>query len=214
VRLSGVTLEEFKTLNPHMNKPVILAAGTSQLLLPYDNANRFLHGLAAHRGPTASWTAWVAPKTLKPAEAAAQVGMSEATLREVNQIPPKMLVKAGSTLLVLRGTTRQNDVTQVVADDAMIALAPDLPPLRKVSFKAGKKDNVASVAHRYRVSAEQVAQWNQVGPNASFNAGQTLVVYTPARAVRVAAKPAPKVSTRGRPVASAGGQIRVAISVH
>jgi membrane-bound lytic murein transglycosylase D len=140
--------------------------------------------------------------------------MSEATLREVNQIPPKMLVKAGSTLLVSRGATRQADVTQVVADSAMIALAPDLPPLRKVSFKAGKKDNVASVASRYRVSAEQVAQWNQVGPSASFKAGQTLVVYTPAKAVRVAAKPAPKLSTRGRPVASAGGPVRVAISVH
>ncbi len=212
VRLSGVTLEEFKTLNPHMNKPVILAAGTPQVLLPYDNANRFLHGLAAHRGATASWTAWVAPKTLKPAEAAAQVGMSEAALREVNQIPPKMLVKTGSTLLVPRGAARQADVSEHVADSAMLALAPDLPPLRKVSFKAGKKDNVASIAARYRVSAEQVAQWNQVGANASFKAGQPLVVYTPAKAVRVAAKPAPKVSTRGRPVASAGGPIRVAMT--
>ncbi len=210
VRLSGVTMEEFRTLNPHMNKPVILAAGTPQVLLPYDNANRFLHGLAAHRGATSSWTAWVAPKTLKPAEAAKQVGMSEAELREVNQIPPKMLVKAGSTLLVPRGATRQADVTQLVADSATISLAPDLPPLRKVSFKAGKKDNVATIAKRYGVSAEQVAQWNQVGPGASFKAGQTLVIYTPGKAVRVAAKPAPKVSTRGKPVASASAPIRVA----
>jgi len=210
VRLSGVTMDEFKTLNPHMNKPVILAAGTPRILLPYDNANRFLHGLAAHPGATSSWTAWVAPKTLKPAEAAKQVGMSEAELREVNQIPPKMLVKAGSTLLVPRGATRQADVTQHVADSATISLAPDLPPLRKVSFKAGRKDSVASVAKRYRVSTEQVAQWNQVGTSATFKAGQTLVVYTPAKAVRVAAKPAPKLSTRGKPVASASTPIRVA----
>ena len=210
VRLSGVTLEEFKTLNPHMNKPVILAAGTPQVLLPYDNANRFLHGLAAHRGATASWTAWVAPRTLKPAEAAALVGMNEATLREVNQIPPKMLVKAGSTLLVARSATRQADVPQGVADGAMMALAPEVPPLRKVSFKAGKKDSVASVAKRYGVSAEQVAQWNQTAASASFKAGQAVVVYTPAKPVRVAAKPAAKVSTRGRPLAATGGPVRVA----
>ena len=215
VRLSGVTMDEFKTLNPHMNKPVILAAGTPQLLLPYDNANRFLHGLAAHRGATASWTAWIAPTTLKPAEAAAQVGMSESALREVNQIPPKMLVKAGSTLLVPRAAARQADVPQLVADSATMALAPDLPPLRKVSFKAGKKETVASVARRYKVSPEQVAQWNRVGAAASFKSGQTLVVYTPAKTVRVASKPAPKVSTRGRPVAAAaGGPIRIAISAH
>jgi membrane-bound lytic murein transglycosylase D len=212
VRLSGVSMEEFKTLNPHMNKPVILAAGTPQILLPYDNANRFLHGLAAHRGSTASWTAWVAPKTLKPAEAAKQVGTSEATLREVNQIPPKMLVKAGSTLLVPRGAARQADVTQAVADSATISLAPDLPPLRKVSVKAGKNDNVASIARHYRVSAEQVAQWNQVSTSASFKAGQALVVYTPAKAVRVAAKPTPKVSTRGRPAASTAAPARVALA--
>jgi len=202
VRLSGITLEEFKTLNPHMNKPVILAAGTPQILLPYDDANRFLHGLETHRGATASWTTWVAPKTLKPADAARQVGMSEAALREVNQIPPKMLVKAGSTLLVPRSPARQTDVPQVVADSATMALTPDAPPLRKFALKAGKKDTVASVARRYRVSAEQVAQWNHVGAGASFKAGQTVVVYAPAKTLHVAAKPAPKVSTRGRPVAS------------
>ena len=33
------SLDEFQALNPQMNKPVILAAGTPQVLLPYDNAN-------------------------------------------------------------------------------------------------------------------------------------------------------------------------------
>jgi membrane-bound lytic murein transglycosylase D len=212
VSLSGVTLDEFRTLNPQMNKPVILAAGTPRVLLPYDNANRFLHGLAAHRGATASWTAWTAPKTLRPAEAAAQVGMSEATLREVNHIPPKMLVKAGSTLLVPRNVSRQADVPEHVADGATIALAPDQPPLRKVSIKAGKRDSVASIAKRYRVSAEQVAQWNQVGTGATFKAGQLLVVYTPAKAVRVAAKPAPRAGAKARPVASANASQRVAMT--
>ncbi len=201
VRLSGVTMDEFKTLNPHMNKPVILAAGTPRILLPYDNANRFLHGLAAHPGATSSWTAWVAPKTLKPAEAAKQVGMSEVELREVNQIPPKMLVKAGSTLLVPRGATRQADVTQHVADSATISLAPDLPPLRKVSFKAGKKDSVATVAKRYRVSAEQVAQWNRVDKGANFKPGEVVVVYRPAKTVRVAAQPVKSVRVAAKPAA-------------
>jgi len=206
VRLSGVTVDEFKTLNPHMNKPVILAAGTPQLLLPYDNANRFLHDLAAYRGATASWTAWVAPKTLRPAEAAAQVGMSEAALREVNQIPPKMLVKVGSTLLVPRSAARQADVPEHVADGATMALAPDVPPLRKVSFKAGKKDNVASIAQRYRVSADQVAQWNNVDKTARFKPGQVVVVYKPAKAVGVAAKP----SKTTRVAAKPGKPVRVA----
>jgi membrane-bound lytic murein transglycosylase D len=38
-RLARMTTDDFKALNPQMNKPVILAAGTPQVLLPYDNAD-------------------------------------------------------------------------------------------------------------------------------------------------------------------------------
>ena len=197
VRLAGMPLDEFQTLNPQMNKPVILAAGTPQVLLPYDNANLFVRALPLHRGPLASWTAWVAPRTLRPAEAARQVGMSEAQLREVNRIPPRMLVKAGSTLLVPRGAQRQADVSIEVADNAMMALAPDLPPLRKVSLKAGRKDSVASVAKRHHVSAVQLAQWNNLSPSASFKPGQSVVVYVAAKAARTKAVRTAAASHRG-----------------
>ena len=180
-KLAGMSLEDFQTLNPQMNKPVILAAGTPQVLLPYDNANRFVRDLPKYRGPLASWTAWVAPKTLRPTDAARLVGMSESELREVNRIPPRMLVKAGSTLLVPRTERRQGDVPSEVADNATMALAPDVPPLRRVSLKAGHRDSVVSIAKRYRVSATQVAQWNEVGAGARFRPGQTIVVFVSAR---------------------------------
>lgn len=183
-RLAEVDLEEFKTLNPSLNKPVILAAGTPLLLLPYDNASLFLQNLERHRGPMASWTAWVVPKTMHPAEAAKRVGMSETALRDVNRIPVRMLVRAGSTLLVPRNGHRAQDVSERIADNAMMSLAPVAPPLRKVSVKAGKSDSVASVAKRYGVSATQVAQWNKVSPGARFTQGQTIVVYLPARGAK------------------------------
>jgi membrane-bound lytic murein transglycosylase D len=183
-RLAGLPLEEFKALNPSLNKPVILAAGTPQVLLPYDNANLFVHNLSSHKGPLASWTAWVVPRTMRPSDAAKQVGMSESGLREINHIPPKMLVKAGSTLLVPRSVKREQDVSEALADNAMMALAPDLPPMRRTSFRAGKRDTVASIARRYRVSAQQVAQWNRVSPSATFHRGQAVVVYLPIKHAR------------------------------
>ena len=51
-----------------------------------------------------------------------------------------------------------------------------------MSLRAGKHDNVDSIAKRYRVSAAQVAQWNDVGTGARFAAGQTIVVYVPNKA--------------------------------
>jgi len=221
--LAGMSEEHFRQFNPQMNQPVILAkAGGEaggQVLLPYDNAAVFIGQLAAHqavnRGPLASWTAWVVPKTMKPAEAAKQLGMSEAQLRELNKIPARMLVKQGSTLLVPRTAHRDQDVSEHLADNASMSLAPDVPPLRRVALKAGKGETVASVAKRWRVSAGQVAQWNKVGVKASFKPGQPLVIYTaqaepaPTR-VAQAGKPAPRPASK--PAARVGGRTVTAMN--
>ncbi len=223
-QFAGISLETFQQFNPQMNKPVILAAATSQVLLPFDQASAFAENLARHNGPMASWTAWVVPKTMSPGEAAKRNGMSEALLRDINKIPPKMLVKGGSTLLVPRGENIMADVSERLADNASLNLAPDAPPpghLRRVSLKAGKADTVASIAARYKVKTEQVAQWNKLAANGRFKPGQAIVVYTantpakapvaknttaPAKPVKVAAaKPQPKakVAGRGRTVVAA-----------
>ena len=222
-KLAGMSLTDFQALNPQMNRPVILASGTPQVLLPYDNASTFIAGVEQHRGPLATWTAWVAPKTMKTALVAQLVGMDEDDLRAVNQIPPRMLVKAGSTLLVPRSAQRQADVSERVADGATMALAPDGPVTKRVTFRAGKQgDSVAAVAKRYRVSAAQVAGWNDVGTTARFAAGSTVVVHQAVRAARAAptraassskvavkrlaaSKPAAKRHSKSVKVAAAGG---------
>jgi membrane-bound lytic murein transglycosylase D len=196
-RLSGLSPEEFQQLNPQLNKPVILAAGTPQVLLPYDNANRFVRGLNAHKGALATWTAWVAPRTLKPADAAKMVGMSEDRLREVNRIPARMLVKVGSTLLVPRSANATANVPEHVADNAMMAFAPEGRPMRRINVKIGRKgETVASIARRHRVSAEQVAVLNGVSAKGRFKAGQVVKINVPTRTAskattrKAAARPA------------------------
>jgi membrane-bound lytic murein transglycosylase D len=163
---------------------VILAAGTPQVLLPYDNANQFLQNLEVHRGPLASWTAWVAPRTLKPADAARELGMPEDQLRDANRIPPRMLIKAGSTLLVPRSAKSGGDVASHIADSAMMALAPEVPPLQRISYKAGKGDSVKTVARKYRVSPANVARWNDVGVGTRFKPGDSVILMVPQTAAR------------------------------
>lgn len=166
-------------LNPSARQPVILAAGTPQILLPWDNAKAFEERLSGYDGRLASWTVWVAPSTLKPADAAKKVGMSEAELRRVNNIPPRVVIKAGSSLLVPRPLQLGNDVASHVADHGQLNLAPELT-LKRSSVKAGKAETVASVAKRYRLSPATVAEWNQVSVTANFKPGQAVVLYLPA----------------------------------
>jgi membrane-bound lytic murein transglycosylase D len=112
---------------------------------------------------------------------------------------------------------RTADVSEHIADNAVMALAPDLPPLRKMSLKAGRNDSVATVAKRYRVSAAQVAQWNGVTASARFKAGQRIVVFVPnkgkaTRVARAGSNKAKPVAHASRKVATskAKGKVRVA----
>jgi membrane-bound lytic murein transglycosylase D len=181
-RLADVNLEDFKALNPSASRPIILAAGTPQILLPWDNAKVFQRNFEAFtEGQYASWTAWSAPSTMTVAEAAKRIGMNETDLRSVNTIPPRMLIKAGSVLIVPRSAAVLHDVTSHVADHGQLTLAPEAVTRRAV-VKAGGKESVVSIARRYGLGVLQVAEWNGVGATAAFRAGQQVVVYLPVRA--------------------------------
>ncbi len=183
-KLAEVALEDFKALNPSASRPVLLAAGTPQILLPWDNAEVFQKNFEAYSGTRlASWTAWIAPTTLKVADAAKRIGMSEGELRALNAIPPKMLIKAGSALLVPRGLKKEEDVTQKVADQGQLELAPEIIT-KRVSFKVSKKDSWASLSKRYKVSMEQLAALNHLSPHDKLKPGQTLSVEVSVKAVR------------------------------
>lgn len=180
-RLADVKIEDFKALNPSAHRPVIIAAGTPQILLPWDNATVFQRNFEAYtQGQYASWTAWTAPSTMNPAEAARRTGMSEADLRGVNNIPPRMLIKAGSTLLVPRSAKVENDVTSHVADTAQVSFSPEIVT-RRTTVKARKGESVATIAKRYGLSTSSVAEWNNVSTSSAFKLGHQVVVFLPVK---------------------------------
>ncbi|WP_374662740.1 transglycosylase SLT domain-containing protein [Inhella sp.] len=193
--LAGLTPEVFRQFNPQMNKPVILAAATPQLLLPYDNAERFARNFAQHRGSFASWTAWQTPKTMKPADAAKQIGMSETELRAVNGIKGRMLIKGGSTLLVPRTAKRDHDVSEHLADSAQLALAPEQRQVRR-TVKARKGDTLATIAKRHGLPVARVVEWNGGrAVHAKLKTGEAVTLMSPARAV---AKAPPNAKTQAK----------------
>jgi membrane-bound lytic murein transglycosylase D len=215
-RLADVELADFKALNPQLNRPVILAAGTPQILLPWDNATVFKRNFEAHsQGKYATWTAWSAPATMSVADAARRVGMNEADLRSVNSIPPRMLIKAGSVLIVPRRSASQSDVAGHVADNGQLSLAPEIVT-RRTTVKAGRRDTVASIARKFKVAPHQVAEWNDLAASAALRPGQQVVLHLPVRhkahaAVHVGSKGVVRTSTKaaGSKVAAPKASARV-----
>jgi membrane-bound lytic murein transglycosylase D len=170
---AGVSEADFRTLNPSLKHPVILANGTPTVLLPWDNAADFKLKLKAHPGPLATWTAYVVKNNVKPRDLAKFVGMSESELRRVNNIPPRMLVRKGSTVLVKRSTNKTANVTEYVADNAQLALAPEFSKL-KIRVKRG--DTLSGLAAKYGVSVKALTQWNNLKGKHHIRVGQRLIV--------------------------------------
>ena len=196
-KLAQIPLDDFKALNPSAKKPLILAAGQPYILLPWDNAEVFQNNLDGFAGARlASWTVWVVPQTMSVAAASKRTGMGEQQLRELNGIPPRMLIRAGSSLLVPRAAKLDHDVATKVADNGQLSLTPEIV-LRRKLIKAGKKDTVASIASRYKTTPANVAQWNRVSASAVFKPGQKVVVFVPANAAKKA-RPARKVAAAKR----------------
>jgi membrane-bound lytic murein transglycosylase D len=198
-RLAGISEADFRVLNPSLKQPMVMAAGTPNILLPWDNAVIFEDNLSKHTGSLASWTAWVVPKTMTVAQAASHVGMSESELRSVNNIPPRMQVRAGSSLLVPRTDKRNADVPSHVADNARLSLQPDVV-LTRTTVRARQGENLTRLARRYGVSPVSVADWNKLAVNAPLKAGQRITLLLPRQAAVAssAKQPAAKTATAGK----------------
>jgi len=187
-RLAEVRLEDLKALNPAQRKPVIFAAGTPQVLLPWNNADIFKRNLA--RTPPASlssWTAWVAPQSMPSREVASRFGMDEEDFRAMNNVPRGMVIRNGSTVLVRRGDSAATAVSEHVINNAQLAYTPEIV-LRRTTVRARRGDSVASLAARYDLPAATVAGWNRLGARAGLKRGQAVVLFLPVRAAAAAAR--------------------------
>ncbi|VVE73710.1 lytic transglycosylase [Pandoraea captiosa] len=191
-KLADLPLDEFRALNPSFRKPVILGAAQTQILLPFDSAEVFQRRLKSYDKPLSSWTTYTSASRERPEDVARKLGVDAAVIRSVNNIAPRMRLKAGSTLLVPRSDDIDQDISASVATSAVLALEPDLPDTRKVMVRARKHDTLAGVAARSGVSVAQIKSWNRLRRD-TLTSGQLLVLHVPVKdASRVLAASAPE----------------------
>ncbi|BCQ52213.1 lytic transglycosylase [Burkholderia gladioli pv. gladioli] len=189
-QLAGLSLEEFKALNPSFSKPVILGATQPQILLPFDNASQFEKGLKSYDGQLSSWTTYTVTERARPAAIAEKIGVDADTLMAVNKIPAGMRLKPGSTIVVPRGGDDDEDVSADVAENAVLAMEPDVPDTRKMLIRVRRSQSMAAVASRYGVSIGQLKAWNRTRRD-QVSPGQTLVLHVPVGRA-VPAEPGPQ----------------------
>ncbi len=175
-QLAEMPLDEFKALNPQFNRPVITGSANTHILLPHLNAEKFKENLSKWTKALSSWTAHKVTAARERIEViAARFKTTPQVIREVNAIPPNMHPKAGSVVLVPKATVdADQDIGQEIADNAVLAVEPD-EVRKKISIKVGKRDTMASITQRYKVSAADVREWNDL-KNDKLKPGQSLTL--------------------------------------
>jgi membrane-bound lytic murein transglycosylase D len=131
IKLAEIPSDEFHSLNPSFNKPVILSNANQQILLPFAHAEIFQENLKQYTKPLSSWTAVQITKTESVDQAAKTLGVDVDALREVNGIPKGMRIRAGSTVLIPKTNRRPGDVSTAMAENASLSLEKPAPPAQK-----------------------------------------------------------------------------------
>jgi membrane-bound lytic murein transglycosylase D len=211
-KLAGMSVEEFRSLNPSFAKPVILGATNPQILLPFDNAATFQKNLGSYTGALSSWTTYTVTERARPAAIAEKIGVDADTLMSVNRIPAGMRLKPGSTIVVPRTDDDDEDISADVAENATLAIERDTPDTRKLVIRVRRKQSIDTLAGRYNVSVAQVQSWNRTKRDL-FMPGQVVVLHVPyGRAVP--AEPGPvRVETVSASSRSSGGVSRIGTHV-
>ena len=180
--LAELPVDEFRALNPQFGLYVITGGTKTRILLPHENADKFKANLAkwSKDKPLCSWTAYKVTDSRERIEAiAGKYGTTPNVIREANRIPPKMVLKAGSTILVPKSINlADKDISPEIAENARITVEHDAPPLKRITVKVGKKDNLASIAKKHRVSIAQIKSWNKLH-NDKLATGTRLELHVP-----------------------------------
>lgn len=104
-RLAEIPVEEFVSLNPAYHRPVINGDQAGPLILPADKVDIFLANLERYEAedkPLSNWQTYQMKRGDTLAKVAARLKMSEARLRQINGITPRVKTGVGYNLLVPR----------------------------------------------------------------------------------------------------------------
>ena len=148
IKLAEIPEEEFHNLNPSFNKPVILSNANQQILLPFAHAEVFQANLKTYNKPLSTWTAVKIVKTESVDQVGKTLGVDVDTLRSVNGIPKGMRIKAGSTILIPKTSSRAGDVSTAMAENASLSLVKPAPSAPKCDKSAKTGQNAKCVSSK------------------------------------------------------------------
>jgi membrane-bound lytic murein transglycosylase D len=179
--LAEISFEEFSSLNPSYNRPVITSTGEKhQLLLPVWAAERFATNLADYDKPLTNWQTYNAKRGERMDNIAQKFGMNVSQLRDVNGLSSSQKVRTSQPILVpaiynsKTGATSEIDVAELEKNSIQVSdKISDNMPIRPVAHKVKKGDTLQALANKYDTSSQALIRINQL-KSSKLMVGQTI----------------------------------------
>ncbi len=180
-KLAGLTVEEFRSLNPHLRRPVITVSRTSRIILPVESAETYLRNLDLHTSkgrPLVSWQPYTLKKGDSLSKLAAARGVTPQMLAEANSLKSvRAQLMPGSSLLVPVKASEANVYTEKI--ESQLARFAGAKTVEQVTipaktYKVKKKDTLQKIAKRFGLSVATLRRLNKL--EGEVRAGMRLVI--------------------------------------
>jgi len=181
-QLADMPVEEFRSLNPGYNRPVIIQAAARQIVLPIDKVDEFHANLENNDDPLVTWQTYTLKNNETLDKVANKFGTSVARLREVNGFNGRKRVRSGQMLLVpLESDGSATNLDETYNSTDFQASPEEYSAARTYRVRHG--DTLSSIARKHHVTVARIKAVNALKSNQLRN-GQQLVIYGDARPSR------------------------------
>ena len=188
-QLAEISYDEFISLNPSYNRPVITSTGEKQqLLLPVWAAERFADNLANYDKPLTSWQTYNAKRGERMDNIASKFGMNVSQLRNVNGLSATGKLRNSQAMLVpavyngkplSNPAEIQSDTINAaeMENNNNINQANESEPShsRAIIHQVKSGDTLQNLAAKYNTNTKTLMKINHL-KNAKLKAGQKLKI--------------------------------------
>lgn len=186
-QLAEISFEEFSSLNPSYNRPVITSTGEKhQILLPVWAADRFAENLANYDKPLTSWQTYNAKRGERMDHIAQKFGMNVSQLRDVNGLSSTNKLRKPQAMLVpaVYNGKPLSDASEVQSDSINVAEMENNNTIdqsdepsggRSLIHKVKNGETLQSLAKKYGTSTKNLMRVNHL-KNAKVKVGQSLTI--------------------------------------
>ncbi len=188
-QLAEISYEEFSSLNPSYNRPVITSQGEKhQLLLPVWAAERFADNLANYDKPLTSWQTYNAKRGERMQNIANKFGINVNQLRDVNGLSASKKLRNSQAMLVpaVYNGKPISDISEIKSDSInaaemennnAISQANESESISRqpVLHKVKKGETLQTLATKYDTSTQALMKMNHL-KSSKVKVGQNLKI--------------------------------------